>query len=177
MKYWLKAWQSQAKLHIDIEENVAVVLCVGADTIKPPATHQISRETGLSQSPIDYSAYHIPRSWSEVSEETSWETAEWSQPPCVHHPRFVVAEQPAMTWIQLTTSAAYCSNELPDKSAGCERFEAASDWRCGLEWTMPLHNHWCRRIHACIRARTGHFFIFTVTQITQKVVNCNNCSA
>ena len=173
MKYWLKAWQSQAKLHIDIEENVAVVLCVGADTIKPPATHQISRETGLSQSPIVHIIYrdlglkclkrHHEKQLSEAN----------------HH-AFITPDLWSLNSQYLNPVNYICGilqQRVTRQDAGCERFEAASDWRCGLEWTMPLHNHWCRRIHACIRARTGHFFIFTVTQITQKVVNCNNCSA
>ena len=37
---------------------------------------------------------HMLRSWSEVSEEMQCATAEWSQPTCIPHHRFVVAKEP-----------------------------------------------------------------------------------
>jgi len=98
--YWPKAWQLQTEVHTCWRKYGRG----GAADTRPRrmVTHQISRDvsiSGISISDIDIdgslpvlcTGYHMPRSWAEGM---PYATAEWKQPPCIHHNRFVVVKKP-----------------------------------------------------------------------------------
>ena len=70
-------------------------------------------------------------------------------------------------------------SESTSKSAGCEWFAAASDW-C-VTWSETERYWQCRRPVAqtspCLHSSYKRtFWIFTVTWITQNIINCNKLS-
>ena len=175
-KYRPKTWQLQAEAHTRWRKCG----CGGEADIRPrrPATHQILREMGLSQS---FGVVIIRRNFclkclkryrvQELSEATRHAFIKpdlWS--PNSHDLK-----------IQLSTSGAYFSNESTTQKWRMWMIWGSVWLMCGMKWnrallTTPLHDHWRRRIYACLRVRRGHFE-YSQWQINQNFVSCKNCNA
>jgi len=125
-------------LHIHYITNARYRKCRGKDSATRPTVLSLP-------GPLLYVSF-----WNVWRDSTR---KSWMKPtlPCIHRLRFLVAEQPRSqsSWLQNLGQ-----NSATRKSAGSERFEAASDSCAGwMEQNVidDVSNQWCRRLHACIR--------------------------
>ena len=126
------------KLQAEMQTHWRKRVCGGgADTQPRRPPHTRYRERRVSPSPVKWLSYATVLVWRAAMRK-SW----ISQLPRIHHARFVVAEQPRPVQ---SSPANYIwsiiQQSLPEKSAGCEWFQAASDWCVG--WSGTQLYWWC----------------------------------
>ena len=181
MKYWTEAWQLQAKGNTQWRQCGC---SGGADTqSRWLATHQILREMGHSHS----QSFVVVITHCDLGLKClkRFHMQELNEANChvFITPDLWSPQSHDLSRSSLLHLANNSATSRPDKSAGCEWMEAASDWCVDCSGTQYYWQCHCMTSGTDVSTTPAFepeedrtFWIFMVIQISQNIVYWNKCN-
>ena len=173
MNHWLKAWQSQAEVHTPRRQCGC---CEVADTRpRKPATHQISKETGLSRSCVVL-LHAVILVWSVRRDAIR---KSWMKPSAMHSSPQICGHRTAITYSLVNYMWGIIQQQVYQTKCNVWMIWGSVWLMCGLDWNpllLMMTSSADISSHDCIPARTGHIEYLGWHKLVKTLLT-NKCNA